>query len=481
MSLFFEDFDQWYEAYETASPQVQYETVLEIISKPFPFDYAVETDFASILIEVQGLLEGNNLLKQALSFTATFQAQQPELYQKEFYYFDNFPIRYALFNRVLSQCDEALTRYKQEPVKSIDELLPILDDLRFYDAREQSVDLSRVVYQPVATSSKLLGGSEDAFGSVVIADMLGQAYTALQQGDAVDWEAWGKEAAPFSFENTAELQQEVAQILTGERLSPPALVALFQKTPDVALRQLSLRFIVKMSGQNQLSFVCSQAIWSAVMRFLSERKLSKKQLGHPDRFFAFDFKELDRYVGALMGGLLSFRQSMGFAVIWGLPHVYEFLRSEGVIDVSVYDSAIATATEFKALILKNWADPLWRFSFIHRWGKPEYQTDEDFAQEVQRFASTIEDAKPLSTEPTEPPDWDKMLTDVAGTMAKKISANAGVGSPATSMSSQPAQPAANLKSPKPSKPKKSPLKEAKSLNKAKGGNKKKKKKRKGFS
>lgn len=160
--------------------------------------------------------------------------------------------------------------------------------------------------------------------------------------------------------------------------------------------------------------------------------------------------------------------------------MYDFLKAEGVIGVSVYDSAIAIASDFKALMLKNWADPLWRFSFIHCWGKPNYQTDEDFAKEVQRFANTIEDAKPLSTEPTELPDWDKMLTDVAETMAKKISANAGVGSPATSVSSQPAQPEANCKSPKTSKPKKSPLKEAKALNKAKSGNKKKKKKRKGF-
>jgi hypothetical protein len=98
MALFFEDFDQWYEAYETASPQAQYATLLEIIAKPIPLDYAIETDIVSILMDMKGLLEVHNLVEQALSFTATLQQQQSELYQREFYYFDNFPIRYALFS-----------------------------------------------------------------------------------------------------------------------------------------------------------------------------------------------------------------------------------------------------------------------------------------------------------------------------------------------------------------------------------------------
>ncbi|KPQ32425.1 MAG: hypothetical protein HLUCCA11_21475 [Phormidesmis priestleyi Ana] len=478
MSLFFEDFDEWYEAYETASPLEQYEIVLGIVSSPIPLDYAVETDFVSILIEVQGLLEGNNLLEHALSFIATLQKQQPALYQQEFYYFDNFPIRYALFSRELSLMDEALARYKQDPVKSIDELLPILDDLRFYDAREQAADVSHVVYQPVATSSKLMGYAEDDFGAVIMADMLEQTYETLQQGNTVDWEAWGKESVSLGFENTTELQQEIVQILTGETAPPSALVTLFQEEPEVALRQLSLRFNVKMAAQNQLSFVCSQAIWSAVIGFLGERQLSKKQLSHPDRFFDFEFKELDRYIGRLMGNLFSFRQSMGFAVIWGLPHVYDVLRAEAVIEEAVYDSAIATTTKFQALMLKGWSAPLWRFSFVHRWGKPKHQTDQDFADETQRFASTIDDSEPLSTEPTEKPDWEKILTNMAKEISQKSSNNPGL--PRSSTSNQSEQPPANAKPRRTPKPRKSPIQEVKALNKGKGS-KKKKKKGKGFS
>lgn len=460
MSLFFEDFDQWYGVYETASPQAQYEILLDIISKPIPLDYAIETDIASILTDMQGLLEGHNLVEQALSFTAMLQQQQPELYQTEFYYFDNFPLRYALFSREPSQMDEALARYQQDPVNSIGQLLPMLDDLRLYDARSQAVETSRVVYMPVATASQLLGGSEDTFGAVIIADMLGQAYETLQQGNSVDWAQWGKEAAPFSFENTAESRQEVSQTLAGQSISRPELVDLLKENSDAFFRQLSLRFNVTMADQHQLSFVCSQAIWSAVISFLYERKLSKKLISHPDHFFSFDFKSLDRYVGRLMVGLFSFQQSMGFALVWGLPHVYDFLKAEAVIEDPIYESAIAIVTKFKALLLENWSGSLWRYSFVHRWGKPAHQTDTAFEDEIKRFTSTLEDAEPLSTEPIKKPGRDEILTALAENMAEKISENPEFILPP-------------LTTPK---PRRSPLQEAQALNKkAKGANPKKQK------
>jgi hypothetical protein len=488
MSLFFEDFDQWYEAYEIASPQAQYEILLEIIAEPIPLDYALETDIASILMDMQSLLEVHNLVEQALSFAATLQQQQSELYQREFYYFDNYPIRYALFSREPNQMEAALARYQQDPVNSIDQLLPVLDDLRLYDARNQAVEMSLVVYTPVATASRLLGGSEESFSAVVIADMLGQAYEILQQGNSVDWVQWGKAAAPFSFENTAELRQEVAHILTGQLISRSEFVDLWKKDPDAFSRQLSLRFNVTMADQHQLSFVCSQAIWSAVMSFFYERKLSKKQLSHPDHFFNFDFESLDRYVGHLMVGLFSSRQSMGFALIWGLPHVYDFLKAVAVIEDPVYESAITTVTKFQSLLLENWSGSLWRYSFVHRWGKPAHQTETAFEDEVKRFASTIDDAEPLSTEPIENTGWDERLTAFAENMAEKISKNPEVTLPGSSqrtglnLPSTPnaAQPSANLPSLKTPKPRKSPLQEAQSLNKKAKGSNPKKPKGKGF-
>ncbi|MDV3350558.1 hypothetical protein QGP82_17760 [Leptothoe sp. LEGE 181152] len=474
MSLFIEDFDQWYEHFSEASPQEQHQLLLEAISKPIPLAFAEKEDIASLLIDVQCDLEGNNLIEEALAFTEIFQQQQPELYQKEFYYFDNFPIRVALFKRELEVIASELARYRQNPVKSIDFLLPMMDDLRFYDARDQAVEVSHAVYEPVATSRDLIGGSSDTFGTVVIADLLEQAYRQVQQGQSVDWEAWGKDAKLFDFEKTPAIQQEIFQNLSGQVLDGPEIIALFQKKLSAVFPQLSLRFNIHMANQYQLSFVCSQAIWSAVMSSLEERDLSKKQLSHPDRFFSINAKNLDRYVSQLIGGFLSSRQSKGFATLWGIPHVYDFLRTAGVITDSVYESAIQVATNHKGTLLKHWPGPLWQYSFIHRWGKPACQTEADFEAEAKRFTDTFNESEPLSTEPSEKSDWGAMFSDVAG----KMTPNQAEQKP-SSVGKAPAEPPAPVKPLKPVKPRKSPLQEVKALGK-KGKGAKKKKKGKGF-
>ncbi|MEA5464719.1 hypothetical protein [Leptothoe sp. PORK10 BA2] len=470
MSLFLDDFDQWYEHFDEMSPQEQHQHLLELISTPIPLEFAKDVDLPSLLIDVQGLVEGNNLIEQALAFTKTFQERQPELYQQEFYYFDNFPIRVALFNQELALIDPALARYRQNPVKSIDFLLPMLDDLRFYDVRKRAVEVSRAVYKPVATSRDLLGGSADALGAVVIADLLEQAYGQIQQGQSVDWEAWEQDAKSFDFQGTPEVQQEIIQNLSGQVLDGPEIIRLFQKQLDSVFPQLSLRFIIHMTNRYQLSFVCGQAIWSAVMGALDERDLSKKQLSHPDRFFSINAKELERYVVQLIGGLLSSRQSKGFATLWGIPHVYDFLRTAGVITDTVYESAIQVVTNHKKTLLDHWQEPLWRYSFLHRWGKPACQTEADFEAEAKRFSDTFNQSEPLSTDPAEKSDWNASLSRVAEKLALDRTKQKSA-----SINNAPA------KSPTPAKPfklaksRKSPLQEVKSLGKKGKGTKKKKK------
>ncbi|MEM9266663.1 MAG: hypothetical protein AAGA46_14175 [Cyanobacteria bacterium P01_F01_bin.13] len=229
-----------------------------------------------------------------------------------------------------------------------------------------------------------------------------------------------------------------------------------------------------MAEQHQLSFVCSQAIWSAVMSFLEERDLSKKQLSHPDHFFSINSKELERYIIRLIGGFLSSRQSQGFATLWATPHVYDFLRTAGVITGSVYESAIQVVTNHKKTLLDNWQGPLWRYSFIHRWGKPAYQTEADFEAEAKRFADTFNQSEPLSTQPSEKIGWGAKLSDVAGKMALDRAKQKP-----SSVSKTPAKPPTPAKPFKAMKSRKSPLQEVKGLGK-KGKGAKKKKKGKGF-
>ena len=482
-SLFLEDLNQWYEQYEVASPKEQYEQLLELVSTTIAPTYVNKTELGDVLIEMQSLLESQGLLAEAVSLTKLVEEQQPAFYEKEFCYLGNFLIQYGLFQKDEEMIDNALKHYKQNPVHGIDSLRPVFYDLCFYDHHVRVVDLSQTIYHPVATSSKLFSGSEAEFGIMIVCDLMGQIYEQLDQEHSVDWDAFEKEAIPFGLK--PDMLPLISRELSGEGEATDALMAKFKQEQDVVLHTLSMRFQMRMFDQRHLSFVCSAAIWTNVVSFLADSDRSKKPLNTPEKFFTINQKSLDRYVAQLLSSFLSDRKSEVLAVLWGLPHVYEFLHAEGVIDESGYSGAIAAVSTVKKTLLSKWPYPLWPYCFVHHWGKPAYQSEANFTAEAQQFADTAKESTPLSEEPSEPFSLEGAVDELTGAIAKNWASKPAfnLGPSSSPKSTAPSKgegsnPPRNAKPSKVSKPRKSGLSEIKELTK-KSKNKKKKKK-KGF-
>lgn len=217
------------------------------------------------------------------------------------------------------------------------------------------------------TSNKVIAGAEIELGTVVITDLFGQAYQQLKQGDVVDWEALGIEAAEYGFENTSQMRAEVEHNLTVSIQADSAFAQQFSRDRSSCLRQLMLGFCRYMDEQQQMSFVCSQAIWETILEFLEARELPKKQLTQPVSYFGIDRAALDRFVAQKIGGLLSLQQSKGFAILWGIPYLYEFLHECKVIEEYIFQKAIAATNVLKPQLIQGFQTRLWQYNFVHRW------------------------------------------------------------------------------------------------------------------
>ena len=303
-----------------------------------------------------------------------------------------------------------------------------------------------------------------------------------KQGKSTDWDDFREKAEPVGL-NPESLPILSAE-LSGQGESGDTLVAQFKADRDAVLRSLFIRFQMRMYDQRQLSFVCSQTIWLIILEFLQnpERLKAKKKANTPGKFFNIAQKTLDRHVAQVLSAFFSDRKAEGFTLLWGLPHVYEFLYAEGLIEKNVYDDAIAAISNVKHTLLSEWPRYLWYYSFVHHWGKPAYQSEEDFEAEAKRFADSIKESTPLSEEPSEPFSVEKSVEALTGAIANNWASAPIVAdrSPdvAASPKAQSSAPSSSSKPPKFSKPRQSGLSEVKALNK-KSKNKKKKKK-KGF-
>ncbi|NJP12053.1 MAG: hypothetical protein HC866_23435 [Leptolyngbyaceae cyanobacterium RU_5_1] len=456
MSLFLTDFEQWYDAYEAASPSQQYALIQAAIAQPIAVEYAEENDFGTILLELWDLLVSHNLAKEALALIATLQQRQPDLYQREFQYFADFLIRYHLFHHQVDSVKDNLAQFKANPIQGIDQLFAVLDNLRFYGVAEPSIDLCKTVYRPVQSSNKVIGGAEIELGSVVIIDLFDQAYRRLKQGEPVDWEAFGAEASEYGFENDASMRAEIEHNLTVPIQVDAAFLKQFSQKRGSCLRQLMLGFCRSMDEQQQMSFVCSQAIWETLIEFLEQRDLPKKQLTQPAGYFGIDQAALDGYVARKIGGFLSLQQSKGFAILWGIPYLYDFLYDLQVIEERIYQKVIAATRALKPQLIKGFQTQLWQYDFVHRWQKPDSIPEAEFLAEAEQFAASLEQSEPLSDRPVDRfafPSW-------LGSLGAK-NLNPDIARDRVEPNAQPTP--AVIPTWEPAKPRKSPLQEASDL------------------
>ncbi len=402
MSLILTNTQQWCENYEAASAKDKHLLMVEALENPIPSKVIEESDLGMLLIELVDELGSNNLISDALALMEKVQQQQPELYAQEFQYLDTLQVKYYLFSNQPELLSYCLAQFKNDPISSIDQMMSsLVEYLRFYGAIREIVDLSKSTYQPIKNSQEVLPGTEDELASVILIDLMEKVYRQLQQGETVDWDAFGDAAKQYITEESQLWIAEVRRNLTKEIEVNQQFFADFktEQKRDDNLRALSLAFSIYMAVQKQVSFITSQRLWGAVFEFLSSRKLPRTQLGYPDQFFTFSEETLDKHIAQLIGGLLSDGQAEGAAVLWGIPYVYDFLLNKQVIGQAGHQHAIAVTNVLKQKMIEFFDKYLWQLDFVHRWLPPDSVSEADFTAEASLFASSIEKVTPLATEP----------------------------------------------------------------------------------
>ncbi|MDY6786203.1 MAG: hypothetical protein SW833_27260 [Cyanobacteriota bacterium] len=415
------DLDQWYESYSTASPKERYEMLQALIETPLSSEAIEEIDLGMLLLEMREELVGNGLVDEAIAFIEKLQRQQPELYKEEYPYHDKFRALYYLYSNQPDRAKEVLAHFKAYPETGIDEMLLVLEELRFYNAAEIAADLCRSTYGAIADSSEILPGTENKLSEIILIDGTEQAYRKIQQGETVDWEEFWTELANYGYRDNTELAERLpVNLATTVEANAQFFKDFKQKqSRERAIEHLCLDFCKVMFENKQMRFACAGGIWDVVLDFLLERDLPPKKLNSPDSLFSFTQQELDRHIAQRIGSFFSLRHSAAIAVLWGIPYVYDFLRDREMIRPDIYRRAIAAAEQVKLLVVNNLSQlGLWKFDFVHRWLPANSVSPEDFAAQAQKFADSLASPTPLSEEPR--PKQDPLLGLMQNEFENKI-------------------------------------------------------------
>ena len=396
--------DEWYEQYEEASVKQQYQMLLDIMQQPLSQDFLEETEMGDLLIAMSDELNSNNLIDESLNLIQLVQQQQPKFYKQEFVYYDKFLVEFYLYTKQQNLVEDALVRFKKYPANNIDQLFVILDLLVFYEQPEIAVDLCKTTYNDTKKSSKVISGTEDELAWLIVTHLMEKAYQKHQQGEDIDWKKIKTELQKYGYGDNQEWLEDIKYIITSEFNLEQFLSQLKQKKLHRrAFYTLSAAFYVYMRQEKQMSFVCSQEIWETIFDFLGARELTFKQQANSNTFFTFEKKDLELYLSQKIHGFLSLKQAQGFATLWGIPYLYDFLLSTEVIREQVYRKVIKITNQLKTELLKSYQDSweLWRYDFINRWQPDSNSDSSELARQAQLFNNSFEKSEPLSDTPGE--------------------------------------------------------------------------------
>lgn len=450
--------DEWYNNYDEASVKQRYQMLLDILAQPLSQDFLEETEIDQLLISMSDELSSNNLIDEYLALIQLVQQQQPKLYKKEFVYYDKFLIAYYIYTKQNNLLEEALIRFKKYPAKDIDYFLSVLDLLSFYDQSEIAVDLCQKTYNSVKNNSNIINGVEDELSWLIVTHSMEHFFDKHQQKEEINWSQFKQELHKYGYGKDTEWLEDVKYALTHE-FDQEQFFSQFEqkKLHSRAFNSLSIAFYIYMKQEKQMSFVCSQAIWEAIFEFLGERELNVKQQANPNTFFTFSEKSLESYLTQKVYGFLSTRQAQGFAALWGIPYLYDFLVSQEIIREQIHRKVINITNQLKADVLKSYQNSweLWRYDFINRWQPDSNSEKSKLAEQLQLFNDSFNNSEPLSDTPGEG-KLESFFTEMAEKMGidfDKLKQDSENSDELPSQESEPKETAKQLTS-KPIKPKK---------------------------
>ncbi len=394
------DSEQWCENYDNASDAEKYKMMMEALSETLSPELVEECDLGMSLVDLRDELDENNLIADALALIEKTQLHQPEIYAQEFPTLDTLRVNYYLYSKKTELVRSSIAQFKVDPITGFSQVMWVIDILRLYGEKDILTELCSSVYKQVKSSDEVMYQIEELLCLYIVQDLMETAYHQIQRGETVNWESISTVLSKLDPSVPEDWLEIIDYDLTAKVEINKKFFANFKKQSarEEILDILSTEFCDYMATQKQVSFVTSKAIWEVALEFWTERTLPKKQFCYPESFFNITEEQLDQYVGQLLRDLFEDQQVDAVALIWGIPYIYDFLLKKKVITKAVYQNSLASVFAIKPHLIRFFNEHLWKYSFVHRWARPDSISEDDFNTEVAMFAASIEQVTPLSTE-----------------------------------------------------------------------------------
>jgi hypothetical protein len=411
--LFMEDKKQWYRQYDSAPIKLRYQLLMETLEHPLLFaapdeeeeeGLSEQQELQELYFEYIQLLLESKKMDELRLLLEKFRSTQPELYRKDYNFYDLYLVQIALFHGEMEKVADYLDIFIENPVSGIDELIVVLKLLQYYGLTAQAELLSRKVYKTIMDSKKIIPGGEADFVDTIFFAITEKVYCRLQQGDRTSLEEINAELNEFDVYMVQDNYEGMMfQLAPGDdRQKVDNLVWAKTGSADSILKLLGWQFCRYLLERKGLSFVIGGTLFHNLTKTLNiERQRDSVNNGYfedngdtlenrpaeqglPVDCFIFQPNKFNTQLRRL-GGFLSSQWPQVAGLLWCAPYFYEFLYEYGGITEDELRHSRDGLNELQQQSIKSNENNLWKYGFVHSWPPPDSVSAEAWAADKERF------------------------------------------------------------------------------------------------
>ncbi len=373
-------FEEFWEIYMNGRISENYAAVKEVFGKEVNEEILEEYEVAEVLFDFLGESQEKRAYENIVEFVGILKDSNVELYGETFSYYNDFLTDYYCYHDNRQALESVLPDFINYFNKDYDISSKSMKKLLYYGHTDLVERLIGQVYDKVKNMADLLPGTEYSLAMIKFRIELEKVYAGYGKNKQFDWDAFKSTMPKFDFEPNSEL---IALCERGFQENPKELASSMnlnvKKDLSMNLGLLEQCFVKKMREKG-ISFPVSSAIWGGLCDYWEKYNARRKGKAY------FKLKESDfkAYLRSQIGMIMDYRF---YAVLqlWGSCHVYDFLKEVELIAENEYENTKQTIKKFKKALIQENLVALWGYTFVHKWGISEMESEEERAEEQAVF------------------------------------------------------------------------------------------------
>ncbi|PIQ25020.1 hypothetical protein COW36_16335 [bacterium (Candidatus Blackallbacteria) CG17_big_fil_post_rev_8_21_14_2_50_48_46] len=410
---------KWLEQFQQASPQGRYDLLKDVLQAPQIF--LEEEVLAYAVASVSQILGHSNLLAEQRALAALLSEKAPAVYAEIEGIQALVELQEALFENQIERLP-ALLEIWLKPGREVPPPFGlILKTLAYFGLAEEAAAFAAKIATHLGKKALAEDESLDfALEQHRIHQVFETLLHALQEGIDPDWNAFESGLRDLGIRSKQEQGFFREQLESSDKVQMNRLrTALSEGDPELALfhcRQVFGRWMYKHHRLNL--FTSGDMAQHALEMWLNQ---APEPLPAFEKLVRVKPEQVREYFEKLEydpeWDLLD-----AFALLWGLPHVYDWLHDLGIVNPAQRDEVLQIIAELKPELIQRRENALWSYGFVHRWPRPLCIEASVFAAEAESFAQTHRATTPLSTNPEDSHLFDEEFPAIPDELVDSVGA-----------------------------------------------------------